>query len=116
MERREHSDRSGINTAKCEFVWGEAAERAMGAVAVVVLAVRVGAGFAMSHALEFLHHQLFVPDAAVEALGAAVLPRAARSNVTCFETQQGQPLLERLGNELRAIVVAGVLLHVADGE
>jgi hypothetical protein len=66
MERRARSDRSGISTAKSEFVWGEAAERAMRAVAVVFLAVRVGVGSGMSHAVEFLHVQQFGPDAIVE--------------------------------------------------
>jgi hypothetical protein len=32
MERREYSDRSGISTAKSEFVWGDVTERASGAV------------------------------------------------------------------------------------
>ena len=75
MERRERSDRSGISTAKSEFVWGDATEGAVGAVAVVVLAVRVGVGSGVSHVLEFFHVQQFVPEAAVEAFGVAVLPR-----------------------------------------
>ena len=52
MERRERSDRSGISTAKSEFVWGDATEGTVGAVAVVVLAVRVSVGSGVSHVLE----------------------------------------------------------------
>lgn len=59
MERRERSDRRGFSTAKREFVWGDATERAVGAVAVVVLAVRVGVGSGVSGATakvdELLH-------------------------------------------------------------
>ncbi len=112
----ERSDRSGISAAKSEFVWGEAAKRAMRAVAVVVLAVRVGVGSGMSHALRFLHVQQLVPEAAVKALGVAVLPRAARFNVKCFHAQRGQPLLDRLGEKLRAIVAADMLRHPVDGK
>ncbi len=116
MERRERSDRSGISTAKSEFVWGDATEGAVGAVAVVVLAVRVGVGSGVSHVLEFFHVQKFVPEAAVEAFGVAVLPRAARFNVKRLDAQRGQPLLNRLGDKLRSIVAPNVLGHAIDGK
>jgi hypothetical protein len=57
MERRDRSYRSGISTAKSEFVLGESAGGTVGAVAVVVLAVRVGVGSGMSHALGLLRVQ-----------------------------------------------------------
>ena len=61
MERRERSDGSGVRTAKCKFVWGDAAERAMRALDVVVLSARVGGGSGVSLAIEFPHVQQLVP-------------------------------------------------------
>jgi hypothetical protein len=62
MERMERSDRSGVSTAKSEFVWGDAAGGAVWTVAVVVLAVRFGVGSGDSQALVFLHVQQLVPE------------------------------------------------------
>jgi hypothetical protein len=67
----------------------------MGPVAVVVLAVSVGMGSGVSHAFENLHVQQFVSEAALEAIGVAVLLGAARFNVKCLQAQRGQSQLTR---------------------
>ena len=53
---------------------------------------------------------------AVEALGVAVLPRAARLDVQRLHARSRQELADRSGDELRAVVAADVLRHAADGE
>jgi hypothetical protein len=55
----------------------------VGAVAVVVLTVRVGVGSGVSHALEFLQVQQFVSETAVEALGVVVARSAMVSDTLC---------------------------------
>jgi hypothetical protein len=62
----------------------------MMAAAVIGLAVRGCMGSGMSHAVEFLLIKQFAPEAAVKALGVAVLPSAARFNVKRFDNQRGQ--------------------------
>src|SRR5262249_40918941 len=52
-----------------------------------------------------------VPQPAVERLAGGVLPRAARLDGQRLRPSTGQPPLDRLGDELRAVVAADVLGH-----
>lgn len=88
------------------------AERAVRAEAVADLAIRVGLG--VSHALAYFRVQQLVSKAAMEALGAAVLPRTAMGNVRDFDTQLGQTMLDRLRNNPVAVIAANLLGHPVD--
>jgi hypothetical protein len=49
--------------------------------------------------------QKFIPQLRVEALAIAVLPRAARHDVSRSSTHGGNPLAYRLGDALQAIIL-----------
>ena len=66
--------------------------------------------------VEDLTIEKLVPDAGIEALDVAVLPRAARRDVGCFGTDGGNPVLDGFRNELRAIVGPYVLWHAPKDE
>jgi hypothetical protein len=54
------------------------------------------------------HVQALVTQRPVEALAKAVLPRVAWIDVECRCVAQREPALNRLGDELRAVVAAKV--------
>jgi hypothetical protein len=60
----------------------------------------------MIRMMEQFHVQTLIPQLAVEALAVTVLPGTSRINVVRRRSLLFQPLLERLGDELRAIVAA----------
>ena len=61
---------------------------------------QVGQGLSVQH---------LVPETAVERLGEGVLPRAAGLDVHRSNTEDLQPVLDRLSDEFRAIVAPDVL-------
>jgi hypothetical protein len=54
--------------------------------------------------VENLAVKQLIPDAGVEAFDVAILPRAPRLDVGGLGTNGGDPILNRLCNELRAVV------------
>lgn len=73
---------------------------------VVVLAVDPDDHPDLGHLVELLPVQAFVPEAFVEALHKAVLPRAARFDVQGPAPVFLEPSLDDLGDELRAVVAS----------
>jgi hypothetical protein len=67
-------------------------------------------------AIEDLHRQELISQAAVEAFGVAVLPRAARLDVHGIDTHLPKPPAEGVGNELRTVVAADVPWDAAHPE
>ena len=66
--------------------------------------------------VEDLAVEQFVPQSGVEALDVAVLPRTARRDVGGLGTDRADPLLQRLGDELRPVVRTNVPGHAAQDE
>src|SRR5215210_7777672 len=66
--------------------------------------------------LEDLSVEQLVPKPGIEALDVAILPRAARSDVGGLGSDRRVPLLDGLGDELRAVVGADVARHAAQDE
>jgi len=71
-------------------------------------------GFAQR--LEDLAVEQLVAQARVETLDVSVLPWAARRNVGGLCADRADPLLHRLGDELRAVVGTDVCRHAAQHE
>src|SRR3990172_6571507 len=59
-------------------------------------------------AVEQFQVQTFIPQAAIEAFVDPVLPRLAWLDVGRLDLLLGQPLLDRHGNELRAVVASQI--------
>jgi hypothetical protein len=57
-----------------------------------------------------------IPQSRVEGLDKAVFPRRARRDVGCLGPDRRDPLLDRLRNELRAVVGANVAGHATQDE
>src|SRR3954467_2097492 len=71
----------------------------------------------LAQGVEDLAIEQFVPEPGIEALDVAVLPRASRSDVGGLASDRRDPLLDGLGDELRAVVGADVARHAAqDGQ
>src|SRR5215210_631587 len=83
---------------------------------VVVTTPTLDDDLRLTQAVEDLAIEQLVPEAGIEALDVAVLPRAARSDVGGLGSDRGDPLLDGLGDELRAIVGADVARHAAHDE
>jgi len=62
---------------------------------------------------KLLPRQKLVPQPAVERLGVAVLPRAARLDIQRLHLGIGQPAANRRSDELRPVVAADVFRHPA---
>ena len=62
----------------------------------------------IGQAVEQFQVQTFIPQAAIEAFVDPVLPRLARLDVGRLDLLLGQPLLDRRGNELRAVVASQI--------
>ena len=58
----------------------------------------------LSERVEDLTIEQFVTEAGIEALDVSILPRASRLDVCGPGTDGGDPVLNRLRNELRAVV------------
>ena len=70
----------------------------------------------LSERVEDLAIEQLVPEAGVEALDVAILPRAPRLDVRGPCTYGGDPILDGLRNELRAIIGSYVLRHAPEDE
>src|SRR4051812_1319485 len=70
----------------------------------------------LAKSVEDLAVEQFVPQPGIEALDIAILPRAARSDVGGLGSNRRDPLLDGLGDELRAVVGADEARHAAQGE
>jgi hypothetical protein len=66
--------------------------------------------------IEDLSVEQFVPQTSIEAFNVAVLPRAAWFDVSGVGTHSSDPVLHRLGHELRAIVGADMTRHARQDE
>ena len=76
---------------------------------VEVAAIVLNRPARIGQAVEQFQVQAFVPQAAVEALIDAILPRLAWFNIRRLDLLFRQPVLDRRGNELRAVVTAEIL-------
>ena len=63
---------------------------------------------------EQLPLQQFIPKPAVERFHVAILPRTGLLNVERIDTGFAKPLLNRLGDELRAVVTAVLVVKVEE--
>ncbi len=63
---------------------------------------------------EQLRIQQLIPQPPVEALGVAVLPRAARLDIQRLDPRRLQPKADPPGNKLRAVIAADVQRRPAD--
>jgi hypothetical protein len=84
--------------------WGTIAERPMRTERVVKAPPALHDDASFSESVEDLAIEQLVPKPGVEALDVAVLPWAPRLDVRGPCTYGGDPILDGLGNELRAIV------------
>src|SRR3954451_13701698 len=67
----------------------------------------------LAESVEDLAVEQLVPEPSIEALDIAILPGAAWSDVGGLGCDRRDPLLEVLGDELRAVVGADVARHAA---
>src|SRR5580693_3409012 len=63
--------------------------------------------------IENLPIQQLVPEPSVEALDEAVLPGAARRDISHLRSDGRDPVLHGVGDELRSVVRANALYHLA---
>ncbi len=90
---------STSSTAGRELGRGHVPQRAVRPVLVVILTPLPGQPLGCRQALKLLHRQKLVTEPTVEALGIAVLPRAARLNVKRFDVDLSKPSSDRLGHK-----------------
>src|SRR4051794_25636744 len=88
----------------------------MGPDGVVVTTPALDDDLRLAQSVEDLATEQLVPEASIEALDVAVLPRAARSDVGGLGSDRRDPLLDGLGDELRAVVGANVARHATQDE
>ena len=108
--------RGGSRTRGGEPGRGLVTQRAVWPLGVVFVSPRGCERPGIPDAIEDLHRQELISQAAVEALGVAVLPRAARLDVHRIDTYLSKPPTEGVGNELRTVIAANVLGHPAHRE
>ena len=70
----------------------------------------------LGEGVEYLAIEKLVTEAGVEAFDVAILPRAPRLDVGGPGSNGGDPVLNRLRNELRAIIGSYVLRHAPEDE
>src|ERR1700751_1557279 len=83
---------------------------------IVVLSPTLDDDFGFAQRVEDLAIEKLVAQPRVEALDEAVLPWAARRDVGGLCADCADPLLHRLGDELRAVVGTNVLGNTAQDE
>src|SRR5881409_2242112 len=83
---------------------------------VVVTTPALDDDLRLAKGVEDLAIEQFVPQPGIEALDVSVLPRTARSDVGGLGSDRRDPLLDGLGDELRAVVGADVARHAAQDE
>ena len=107
---------TGRETLLRKLPGGEVAQRTVWANLVIVFLP----GFCLlprgSQVFKHLTVHELVPDTAVETLGVSILPRTARFDIQCSHADLLQPVANRLGQELTAVVTAKVLRHAVSSE
>lgn len=83
---------------------------------VVVAAPSLDDDPGLLQSVEDLAIEQFIAQAGVEALNVAVLPGTARRDIGCLCTDRGDPVLDRLYNELRAIVGTDIARNASQDE
>src|SRR2546421_2951890 len=111
--QREHGRRSwsGLRSRPCGECWHEhlrcrspVADRCMWPHRVVVTTPAFDDDLRLSQRVEDLAIKQLVAQPGIKTLDEPVLPRAARCDVGGLCSDGTDPLLHRLGNELRAII------------
>src|SRR5258708_15714931 len=87
-----------------------------GADRVVVESPRVDDDLGLAQSVENLAVEQLIAKAGIEALDVAVLPGAAPLDVGGLGTDSRDPVLHRLGDELRSVVGADVSGNAAQDE
>src|SRR3954466_3051847 len=80
---------------------------------VVVTTPALDDDLRLAKAVEDLAIEQLAPAPCVDRLDVPVLPRAARSDVGGLGSDRRDPLLDGLGDELRALIGADVARHAA---
>src|SRR6187402_3072623 len=88
----------------------------MGPDGIVMTAPALDDNLRLAESVEDLAVEQLVPEPGIEALDIAILPRAAWSDVGGLGSDRRDPLLDGLGDELRAVVGAGMARHAAQDE
>src|SRR3954468_5679605 len=83
---------------------------------VVVTAPALDDDLGLAKGVEDLAIEQFVPEPGIEALEITILPRAAGSDIGGLGSDRRDPLLDGLGDELRAVVGANVARHATQDE
>ena len=72
--------------------------------------------FGFPQTVEDLAVEQFIAQAGVEALDITVLPGTTRRDLGCLCTDCSDPILDRLGNKLRAIVGTDIARNAPQDE
>src|SRR5215207_1181836 len=114
---------SGLRSRPCGESWHEhlggrclVAEGCMRPDGIVMTAPALDDDLRLAESVEDLAVEQLVPEPGIKALDIAILPRAAWSDVGGLGSDRRDPLLDGLGNELRAVVGADVARHAAQDE
>src|SRR4051794_14394464 len=83
---------------------------------IVMTAPALDDDLRLAESVEDLAVEQLVPEPGIEALDIAILPGAAWSDVGGLGSDRRDPLLDGLGDELRAVVGADVARHAAQDE
>ena len=81
----------------------------MGSACIVVDAEVLNDDPGLREGPQLLAVETFITKAAMEGFDESVLPCTGRLDVDCLDSLPGQPRLEFMGNELRAVVRADIL-------
>ena len=100
---------TGSGPRRREFAWRPVTERTVRLMVVPLVLPGSCQTPCRLDVVEVFKRPKLVAEAAVEALGVAVLPRAPRFNVEHFKLQTFKPVADRLRCELRAVVAANVI-------
>src|SRR3954469_25384854 len=92
------------------------ADRGMRADGVVVTPPPLDDDLRLAKGVEDLALGKSVPEPGMETMDVTVLPRAARSDIGRLGSDRRDPLLNGLGDELRAVVRADVARHATQDE
>src|SRR5215204_3513330 len=111
---------SGLRSRPCGESWHEhlggrglVAEGCMRPDGIVMTAPALDDDLRLAESVEDLAVEQLVPEPGIKALDIAILPRASWSDVGGLGPDRRDPLLDGLGDELRAVVGADVARHAA---
>ena len=76
---------------------------------VIFMPPRLNEDLRFGERVEALAVQAFIAQAAIKPLVEPIFPRAARFDIGCFYSQAVQPLSQRRGRELAAIVATDII-------